>query len=58
MTFIRQPERATQNRVVSLFRGELGYRTLSDRTDRPGNSNIEETVLSCWLTQRRHSKRQ
>lgn len=40
MSTIGQPERATQNRVIALFRDELGYRTLGDWTDRPGNSNI------------------
>ena len=40
MTFIGQPERATQNRVTRLFRDELGYRYLGKWIDRFGNSNI------------------
>lgn len=52
MTFIGQPERATQNRVIRLFRDELGYRYLGDWTDRFGNSNIEEGLLTDWLTKR------
>ena len=51
MTTVGQPERATQNRVIALFRDELGYRYLGDWTDRDGNSNIEEGLLSAWLTQ-------
>jgi type I restriction enzyme, R subunit len=47
---IGQPERATQDRVVALFRNELGYRYLGDWADRDGNSNIEEAVLTAWLT--------
>ena len=50
MNLIGQPERATQNRVVALFCGELGYRYLGDWTDRDDNSNIEESLLSPWLT--------
>jgi len=50
MTIVGQPERATQNRVLTLFRNELGYRYLGDWTDRAGNSNIEEGLLSAWLT--------
>jgi type I restriction enzyme, R subunit len=50
MSTVGQPERATQNRVVVLFRDELGYRYLGDWTDRHGNSNIEETLLTAWLT--------
>jgi type I restriction enzyme, R subunit len=49
MSTVGQPERATQNRVLALFRDELGYRTLGDWTDRVGNSNIEEGLLSDWL---------
>ena len=50
MSGIGQPERATQNRVIALFRDELDYRYLGDWVDREGNSNIEESVLSPWLT--------
>ena len=50
MTSVGQPERATQSRVISLFREELGYRYLGDWTDRDGNSNIEGDLLSAWLT--------
>ena len=50
MNPIGQPERATQNRVIALFREELGYRYLGDWTDRDGNSNVDEGLLSAWLT--------
>jgi len=50
MSTVGQPERATQDRVIALFRDELGYRHLGDWTDRNGNSNIEEGLLSAWLT--------
>src|SRR2546427_12333202 len=47
---VGQPERATQDRVIALFRDELGYRYLGDWIDRDGNSNIEEDILSAYLT--------
>ncbi|BFU89322.1 MAG: restriction endonuclease [Nitrospira sp.] len=50
MTGVGQPERATQNRIIALFRDELGYRYLGDWSDRAGNSNIEEGLLSTYLT--------
>jgi type I restriction enzyme, R subunit len=50
MSTIGQPERATQRRVVALFRDELGYRYLGDWTDRDGNSNVEESLLTQYLT--------
>jgi type I restriction enzyme R subunit len=40
MNTIGKPERATQNRVIALFRDELGYRYLGDGADLPNNSNI------------------
>ncbi|MCW5621044.1 MAG: HsdR family type I site-specific deoxyribonuclease [Burkholderiales bacterium] len=49
---IGQPERATQNRVVALFRDELGWRYLGDWSDREGNASIEEGLLSPWLAKR------
>ncbi|MBL8490333.1 MAG: type I restriction endonuclease subunit R [Rhodocyclaceae bacterium] len=49
MTSIGQPERATQNRVIALFRDELKYRYLGDWIDRPNNGNIEEGLLTDHL---------
>lgn len=57
MSLIGQAERVTQNRVVALFRDELGYRYLGDWTDR-NNSNIEERLLGPWLLARGHSPAQ
>jgi len=50
MSDIGQPERATQRRVISLFRDELQYRYLGNWTDRDGNSNIEAGLLTAYLT--------
>src|SRR6266581_3680703 len=50
MSNIGQPERATQNRVIALFRDELQYRYLGNWTDRDGNSNIEAGLLTAYLT--------
>ncbi|WP_437194493.1 type I restriction endonuclease subunit R [Planctomicrobium sp. SH527] len=58
MCSIGQTERATQNRVIALFRDELGYRYLGDWSDRTTNSNIEEQILSDWLTQRGYTSQQ
>ena len=44
---VGQPERATQNLVIALFRDELRYRYLGDWTDRDSNSNIEEGLARC-----------
>lgn len=45
---VGQPERATQNRVIALFRDELKYLYLGNRIDREGNSRIEEALLAIW----------
>lgn len=58
MSYVGQPERATQNRVIALFRDELGYRYLGDWADRDGNSNIEEASLAGYLTKRGYSREQ
>ena len=49
MNSIGQSERATQDRVIALFQDELAYDFLGDWTDRPDNSNIEETLLTTYL---------
>jgi type I restriction enzyme R subunit len=54
---IGQPERITQDRVLALFRDELKYRYLGDWTDR-ANSNIEESLLSAWLTKQKYTPQQ
>lgn len=51
MSAIGLPERATQNRVIALFRNELGYRYLGDKSDQ-ANSNIEEDLLISHLRAR------
>ena len=49
MSDIGEPERVTQDRVIALFRDELCYRYLGNWTDREGNSNIEEGLLTAYL---------
>lgn len=50
MSGIGQLERATQKRVIALFHQELGYDYLGDWSDRAGNSNIDEELLSSYLS--------
>ena len=58
MSDIGKPERATQNRVIALFRDELSYRYLGDWADRDGNNNIEEGLLTAYLTRNGYSPEQ
>ena len=51
MITIVKPERETQNRVIALFRDELNYRYLGNRSDGPNNSNIDEDLLAAHLIQ-------
>ena len=41
MSTIGQSERATQDRVIALFRDELHYQFLGDWSDRPNNTNVK-----------------
>lgn len=52
MPEVGQRERATQNRVVKLFRDHLQYDYLGNWHDRENNSNIEKGLLSNWLSKR------
>ncbi len=55
---VGQPERHTQKRVIALFRDELGYRYLDDWSERERNSNIEEALLTAYLTRSGYSPAQ
>ncbi len=48
-------ERATQNRVIRLFKDELHYTFLGDWTDRPNNGNVEAALLTANLKKRGYS---
>lgn len=58
MSTVGQAERSTQNRVIALLCNELGYRYLGDWSERAGNSNIEEPLLSAWLAGRGNTSAQ
>lgn len=49
MSDIGKPERTTQNRIIKVFTNDLNYRYLGDWSDRDGNSNIEEGILTEYL---------
>lgn len=55
MSYIGQPERITQNRVVKLFQNKLGYEYLGNWEKRNNNSNIEEELLKKYLSQKGYS---
>jgi len=52
MSVVGQIEKRTQQRVVKLFREQLGYEYLGDWTDRDGNRNIEEELLRTFLREK------
>ncbi|MDR4506203.1 MAG: HsdR family type I site-specific deoxyribonuclease [Candidatus Scalindua sp.] len=56
MSNIGKKERETQKRVIALFQNELGYRYLGNWEEREVNSNIEEEILTAWLTKKGYSK--
>jgi type I restriction enzyme R subunit len=55
---IGQSERETQNRIIALFRDELHYTYLGDWRDRDGNTNIEQSLLTAYLTRAGYSPAQ
>ncbi|HRF16796.1 MAG TPA: type I restriction endonuclease, partial [Chitinophagaceae bacterium] len=52
MEQVGEKERYTQNRIVKLFREEMGYQYLGNWEDNPNNSNIEETYLRQYLEEK------
>ena len=54
MSKVGQIERATQDRVVKLFRDALAYDYLGDWNDRPDNSNIEVELLTKFLKKQKN----
>lgn len=56
MSEIGQIERITQNRVIKLFRDELGYQYLGNWEERENNSNIEEELLTYYLKRKNYSQ--
>lgn len=56
MSNIGKKERETQNRVVALFQKELDYRYLGNWEERDGNSNIEEEILTAYLTKKGYNQ--
>src|SRR5690242_16707585 len=55
---IGQSERLTQKRVVDLFCEALGYRYLGYWKDRAENSNIEDGLLTAYLSRHGYSQAQ
>jgi len=56
MSEIGEKEHITQNRVIDLFQNELKYRYLGNWEEREDNSNIEEEILTAWLTRKKNSE--
>ncbi len=52
MSVVGQIEKRTQQRIVKLFREQLGYEYLGDWTDRDGNRNVEEGLLRTFLREK------
>ena len=58
MNNVGQIERITQNRVIQFFQNELGYTYLGDWQEREGNSNIEEELLTAYLSKNGYAANQ
>ncbi len=57
-TNIGAKERVTQNRLIGLFKGILRYDYLGNWEKRENNSNIEEELLSAYLTRRNYADKE
>lgn len=52
MSKVGQIERATQNRIVALFQQQLHYRYLGNLEKEEENSNVNEALLTKYLTEK------
>ena len=55
MSEIGKSEWETQQRVIRLFKDELDYTYLGNWEEREGNSNIEQELLTNYLTKAGYS---
>ena len=55
MSTVGEREILTQRRVLAFFQDVLGYAYLGHWKDRPDNGNIEEALLTDWLTRQGHN---
>jgi len=55
MSPVGSVEIVTQKRLLKVFEHNLGYEYLGDWQDREGNSNVEEEILSSWLSSQGHN---
>lgn len=53
---VGQIEKKTQQRIVKLFREQLGYDYLGDWIDRENNRNVEPDLLRTFLTRHGHEQ--
>jgi type I restriction enzyme R subunit len=58
MSNVGDIERIAQNRVVKLFQDELKYRYLGNLEKMENNSNVNETLLTAFLTKKGYTKNQ
>ena len=54
MSTVGEREILTQRRVLAFFQDVLGFAYLGHWKDRPDNGNIEESLLTDWLTRQGH----
>jgi len=55
MSKVGQIERATQNRIVQLFQQQLKFRYLGNLEKEEDNSNVDEVILTAFLTKKGYS---
>lgn len=58
MSKVGDIERIAQNRVVKLFQDELKYRYLGNLEKEENNSNVDEPLLTAFLTKKGYTKNQ